>query len=454
MSGRLRVLLVAEAANPEWPSVPLVGWSLARALAEIADAHVVTQVRNRAALERAGWKEGSQFTALDTEKVAGPTYRAGEALRRITGFGWTTTTAFAALPYYHFERVLWRRFGEAIRSGRFDLVHRITPLTPTIPSSLAARCRAAGVPFVLGPLNGGVAWPAEFVEVRRKEGEWLSHLRNAHRLLPGYRSTRRDAAAILVGSRATWEQLEGYHGKCVYVPENGIDLAHFPGRDRAPPPAPLRVAFVGRLVPYKGADMLLEAVAPLVRAGRITVDLVGDGPQRDALERQVQAEGLSAGVTLHGWLEHTDVQRVLRGCHVLGFPSVREFGGGVVLEAMAMGVVPVVADYAGPAELVTDETGYRVALGPRPQLVERFRDVLGGLAADPSGLQAMGLRARRRVEALFTWEAKARQVEAVYRWVMGRAARPDFGMSFRDSAEPIALTSRDEVHGSGSARPP
>lgn len=430
MSARPRVLLVAEAANPEWPSVPLIGWCLARALSEVVDAHVVTQVRNVAALERAGWKEGTQFTALDTEAVAGPTYRAGEALRRLTGLGWTTTTAFAALPYYHFEHVLWLRFGDAIRGGRFDLVHRVTPLTPTIPSPIASRCRAAGVPFVLGPLNGGVAWPAEFEGVRRQEGEWLSYLRNAHRLLPWYRSTRRDAAAILVGSRATWEQLEGHHARCIYLPENGIDLTRFPGRERAPALPPLRVAFVGRLVPYKGADMLLEAVAPQVRAGKIAVDVVGDGPQRGDLEQKVRAEGLSDGVTLHGWLEHADVQRVLGGCHVLGFPSVREFGGGVVLEAMAMGVVPVVVDYAGPAELVTHETGYRVALGPREQLVERFRTALGGLAADPASLQAMGERARRRVEDLFTWEAKARQVEAVYRWVMGRAPRPDFGMPF------------------------
>jgi glycosyltransferase involved in cell wall biosynthesis len=192
------------------------------------------------------------------------------------------------------------------------------------------------------------------------------------------------------------------------------------------------VAFVGRLVPYKGADMLLEAAAPLVRAGRVQIDIIGDGPQMGDLRRIVEQEKIGAGVKLNGWVENTKLQERLVQSDVLGFPSIREFGGAVVMEAMALGLVPVVADYAGPSEIVTDATGYRIPMGSRTELVGRFREALGSLASDPSGIREMGKRARERVFKVFTWDEKARQSLEVYRWVTGQRDKPDFGMPFPD----------------------
>ena len=72
MSHRSRILLIAEAANPEWSSVPMVGWNLARALAKVTDAHMVTHIRNREAIIRTGLIEGLDFTLIDNENVAAP----------------------------------------------------------------------------------------------------------------------------------------------------------------------------------------------------------------------------------------------------------------------------------------------------------------------------------------------------------------------------------------------
>src|SRR6185436_17681450 len=169
----------------------------------------------------------------------------------------------ASVSYYYFEKLLWRQFGARIREHEFDIVHRITPLSPTVPSLLASRCARAGVPFVLGPLNGGVPWPAAFHAERRREKEWLSYVRGVYKLLPGYGATRRRSSAIIIGSRDTWKQMaRRYHQKCVYIPENAIDPARFGKCVTGPAREPLRAAFVGRLVPYKGADMLIAAAAP------------------------------------------------------------------------------------------------------------------------------------------------------------------------------------------------
>ena len=93
---------------------------------------------------------------------------------------------------------------------------------------------------------------------------------------------------------------------------------------------------------------------------------------------------------------------------------------------MALGLVPLIVDYAGPAELVTPETGFTVPLGARPQIIAGFRAALDRIAADPAMLEPMGAAAQARVQARFTWARKADQVREVYDWVLGRRkTRPD-----------------------------
>lgn len=416
---RRRVLVIAEAANPEWVSVPLVGWSLATALRAHHDVHIVTQIRNRDAFLRAGLVEGQDFTAIDSEAVARPIWRLAEVLRMGKGKGWTMVTALSSkLAYPYFERKLWAEFGPRIQAGEFDVVHRVTPLTPTANSLVAARCAKAGVPFVMGPLNGGVPWPKGFDAERRREREWLSYVRGAYRLSPARSRMIRAASAIIAGSRHTASEFASARDRLTLIPENGIDPARFSLRAAQPGTLPLRCAFVGRLVPYKGPDMLIEAAEPFLRDGTMVLDILGDGPLMPALKDMVAQKGLARAVTLHGWIDHKDVQSLLSQSQLLTFPSVREFGGGVVLEAMALGVVPVIADYAGPGELVVPDTGVKVPMGSRDEVVAGFRAALAELVAAPEKIPGLAAAALDRVDRYFSWDRKARQVGAIYEWVL------------------------------------
>lgn len=420
---RPRVLVIAEAANPEWVSVPLIGWSLAEALRSTADVHLVTQIRNRDAILRKGWVEGTDFTAIDTEAIAAPAWKLSQVLRMGESRGWTIVQAVNSLTYPWFERKVWQQFGPAIQRGDYDVVHRITPLSPAATGSLAARCRKAGVPFVLGPLNGGVPWPKGFEAEQKQEGEWLSRFRGLLKVFPGRNAMLNACSAILYASKFTRRDIpDGLADRAIYLPENAIDPTRF-FREAAPEPGILKACFIGRFVPLKGLGMLIEASRPLLEQGRMELHLVGDGPLTPALKDQAKE---LAGIHFHGWLKHEQVQDVAARCHVLAFPSIREFGGGAVLEGMALGLAPLVVDYGGPADLVTPEVGIKVPLTTREGTTAALHKALETLAADPAQTAQMGRAARQRVNDLFTWPRRAGQIATIYDWVLGRRpTRPE-----------------------------
>jgi glycosyltransferase involved in cell wall biosynthesis len=147
------------------------------------------------------------------------------------------------------------------------------------------------------------------------------------------------------------------------------------------------------------------------------------------LREIVAKEKIGNGVRLAGWVEHANVQNWLVEADLFTFPSVREFGGAVALEAMAVGLVPIVMDYGGPGELVTPKTGFLLPMGTRPQIVERLRSLLTHLCDHPEEIDARSGAALRRAHEQFTWPAKARQIVQVYDWVLGRRAnRPHFAI--------------------------
>jgi glycogen synthase len=96
------------------------------------------------------------------------------------------------------------------------------------------------------------------------------------------------------------------------------------------------------------------------------------------------------------------------------------------MEAMAMGCVPVVVNYGGPAELVSPQTAFALEIGDRQHIVDQLRSRLDALCVDRSCLAAMSQTGMERARTEFTWEAKARQVLAVYEWVLSGGKKPDF----------------------------
>lgn len=200
---------------------------------------------------------------------------------------------------------------------------------------------------------------------------------------------------------------------------NGIDLSEF---DVDTPPylhqRPYLLA-IGRVVPQKGFDILIEAYAQLLQRMPDAPDLViaGDGPERDNLIAQVSERKLSANVHLIGRADRPQAVSLFRGCVLFVLPSRQEPQGIVSLEAMAC-AKPVVASRVGgvPEIVLEGETGL---LFPGENVPELARN-LEALLSDPERAMAMGCAGRARAESNFTWQRIADQYFEIYEQVSQR----------------------------------
>jgi glycosyltransferase involved in cell wall biosynthesis len=178
------------------------------------------------------------------------------------------------------------------------------------------------------------------------------------------------------------------------------------------------VAALGRLVPIKGFDLLVEALPALVAAVPTTRLLViGDGPLRGDVERRAEALGLGARLTITG--VRADVPAVLPAADVLAAPSRNEGMGRAIVEAMALGVPVVGARVGGiPAVIVDGECGRLVEGGNAAALAGALIE----LAVDERLRTKLGEAATERAEA-FSTEVSAARLLAVYASLAGAAPR-------------------------------
>jgi glycosyltransferase involved in cell wall biosynthesis len=335
----------------------------------------------------------------------------------VTAFGYPFSLAF--------EWRAWRQLRRRIFAGEFDVVLRIMPMTPVLPSPFAFFLRKGPIPFVIGPLNGGLPWPSGFRQLE-KQKEWVSNLRNLYRYLPFARSTYRNAAAIIAASSQTYSEFAEYSDKRFFVPEPGIARSLCYGDSRSPHPgAKLELIFVGGLVPRKACDLALRAAAPLLRSDLARFTVVGDGRDRNRLEQLTRALGIEKAVLFCGWLSHAEVLKHLRAADVFVFPSLRDNGAGVVFEALGTGAVPVVADFGGPGDIVHPEVGYKVALTAENDIVAQMEKILTELAHNRDRLEQLRRQGMAYVRECLTWDAKAERTTRVLNWVSRRGPKPD-----------------------------
>jgi glycosyltransferase involved in cell wall biosynthesis len=272
-----------------------------------------------------------------------------------------------------------------VAARRPDLLHANSLEFQT--SIAAARLRrASGIPMVLTAHIAGFASMAQpWRALGALHGESIG------------RFLLKRADSVIAVSEAVARHVRRLGAKTeVRVVPNGVDHGLFgPGTSRSADH--VAVLFVGRLVPNKGAEEAIRAVAALQASGsRVQLTILGDGPLRAHLESLAVALGTK--VRFLGWTP--EVAPRLREADVLVRPTFTEGMSLTVLEAMASGVCVVASDVPGNAELIRHEqTGLLAASGDGPALVR----ALDQAVKDEEGRRRLGAAALDASKA-YSWE--------------------------------------------------
>lgn len=361
-------------------------------------------------------------------------------LRQLVGSGEVSARVMAPVPYFPFRsdcfgiyssyaRVPQResRFGIQIDHPRFITIPKVgMSVAPYLLYAAARRAfdrlRSIGERFdiidahyfypdgVAAVLLGRAANLPVTVTARGTDINLVPNFALPRRLI---QQTARQADGVIAVSRALAEKLYelGVDRSRITVLRNGIDplvfrpTAPYQAGD-GPAPRPLALS-VGNLVPLKGHDLVIAAVA---RIPELTLWIVGAGPERERLERLARRHGAEGRVRFLGSVPHERMSEIYSAADLLLLASEREGWPNVLLEAMACGVRVVTTAISDVTEVVSK---------PAAGIWIRERSVDSLTLAIRQSLASAVPREATRAHALdFTWEATTRGQLSLFRDIL------------------------------------
>lgn len=384
-----RILLSAYACEPGRGSEPAVGWSWATELARLGhQVTVVTRAANRSAVE--------QETSLPPESLHFLYYDLPQRLVR-----WRKFKLGKTLYYVFWQWGAARHLRRLFPLPPFDLVHHVTYVAARYPSFMGS----LGIPFWFGPVSGGEAVPAPLRAGFSAGQRWREGLRDLSnrlvRLDPLMRRTFLDAEKILVTGDTL--RLIPAHCRAKSKVQLAIGLADrdLPPRRRRPNLRAIgpHLLYAGRLLEWKGVDIALQAVHRIRgQFPGLLFTIIGEGPAKLQLQALCRKLELQDAVRWIAWQPQRRLAGHYLDADLLLFPSLRDSGAMVVLEALAHGVPVICTDLGGPGTIVNSTCGRVLPTAGRcrRQVADEMAESLTAVLALPDLLESLSYGARVR----------------------------------------------------------
>jgi len=407
----LKVLICVEHASTAFGGEAAIPLHLFRVLrGRGIDTWLVTHMRPRKELARLFPDAGDRIFLVPNTKLH--LFLAWFDKLKLGRLNYYTNGMLSGLLTQWMGRKIARRL---VKEHGIDIVHQPIPVSPKEFSLI----RRMGAPVVMGPLNGGMHYPPGF---RAREGaaaKWFVGLGRvlsnvANRAVRG----KLEAEVVLVANERSRGALpSGVKGKVITLVENGVDTSVWQARQPRAEGGAVRFVYVGRLVDWKGVDLLLEAFAGAEMDATLTI--VGEGPQRKLLEELAGELKIEERVVFKGWLAQGECAAEMGRSDVFVLPSLWECGGAVVLEAMCVGLPVVATQWGGPVDYLDESCGILVEPAGEAEFVAGLTAAMERLAGDAGMRQRMGSAGREKVLRDYDWERKVDAMVTIYRELIG-----------------------------------
>lgn len=320
--------------------------------------------------------------------------------------------------YYHLWQI--KAYFAARRLTRdlhFDLFHHITYANDWLASFIGA---LLPLPYVRGPGGGAHRTPRGFEgeyslkgrlwEKVRALGQWV------FRHDPFFIRGQNRARAILLCNHEAMAKLPGkWASKAHLFPVSGVS-----GEDLAMAAAPksagrFRVLSAGTLIRVKGFGLAIKAFKGFAAVHpEASLSIIGSGPEAPRLRALVRSSQLQGRVQLCGAKPRDELLSEMAASDVFLFPSLRDGGGTVVVEAMATGTPVICLDAGGPGTYVTGECGIKVVPHSPQQAIHDLAGALELLYQDEDLKRRLGQAAHQRAKAVYHWDRLGERLMDIY----------------------------------------
>ncbi len=353
--------------------------------------------------------------------------RPSEQIPRATVIEWPELSWFSqferfnamAKPWYPHYYIRARRvIRRLLHTGhRFDVFHHLTPIAIRYP----APCQGFKLPYLIGPLSGGVLAPQGMsselgsvpIYTRLRS---LDHLRL--QIDPVLRRSFAEADMVIGAAPYLKERLASVPLKAFDVEcEVGIDgLAAIEVNDKAK--GPLRLLYVGRAIRSKGLRDAVRAIARLSDRCDATLTAAGAGEDLELCRKEALSLGIADRISFLGRVDRTTVERLYAIHDAFIFPSFREPTGGVLLEAMRYGLPIITTNIGGPNYIVDEECGIKVEVKDPDQFAQALADAICQLSSDAALRDRLRRGAQERVSEIGLWGPKIGRMVKRYQQVI------------------------------------